>query len=108
MCEMMTDETMQRDMIRDVQSNTWQDRFFGYGLNFGTQGEQPDRFSRHIGLLRTAKCPECGTVFHYAKSDQWAYKIVVKKGKHPILYCRYNCMRAAERRQSKRRYRTMD
>lgn len=33
---MMTDETAQRDMIRDVQSDTWQDRFFGYGLNFGT------------------------------------------------------------------------
>lgn len=39
-------------------------------------------------------CPECGRQFII--TSQWAYRLIVKH--HTSWYCRYNCVRAAERK----------
>ena len=41
---------------------------------------------------RTAICPWCGKEFVHCNLEQWAYMFSGKP------YCRWNCMRAAERK----------
>ena len=83
-----------------MPDNDWQDHFFGFGMNFDGEGESTKKSSRRIGLLYTAECPECGTVFHYPNIPDWAYK--VHEGTKDTLLCRYNCMRARQKKKEER------
>jgi transposase-like protein len=41
-------------------------------------------------------CAECGRKFVMSRMDQWVYKLRIKD--HTTWYCRWNCVRAAEKR----------
>lgn len=47
------------------------------------------------GCLRSVRCPECKTVFY--PTAQWGWKVGGRQ------YCRYNCMRAAQKNMLKRK-----
>lgn len=88
---------MQGNKVLDERAdNEWQDHFFGFGLNFEQENEQPGKFSRHIGVLVESKCAHYGAVFYYQNVRTWAYKI--KTSNKSIPFCRYSCMRAGQKK----------
>jgi transposase-like protein len=54
------------------------------------------------GLTQLARtCHECGKKFTIEDASLWVYKL--KHHDHTHWFCRYNCMRAAEKRNAERK-----
>lgn len=80
--------------------NDWQDHFFGFGMNFGTLGDETKGFYRSIGILKEKKCPECGNVFYVRTRESHGW--FVYDGARKILYCSWHCVQDAYKKKEER------